>query len=932
MKMLMTNWKITLAILVMLALLCGLQGVSSAADPPAEDDLKIVIVVNYPSPPIGYTVSKDLIMLEDSIRFVVGIASLQVGRGRCIGINSRINGVQYTIHNSKWMRRDNAMGPWSDVPDTENDSLCFKYSPTSAGEYILVVEISIDEVRKKYASATLLRVTGDLPSTSTMATTEPADDDTILIPDPNLAAAIREEIGNSITKQTLLNLTRLEAPNRGITDLTGLAHAHNLTYLNLGDVYSEAEQKWFNSNRISDLSPLAGLTQLTHLYLNDPNDRIISDITPLTNLTQLSTLYLAHNIISDITPLTNLTQLTELSLGNNSISDIRPLAGLTQLVQLWIWNNSISDIRPLAELTRLNYLDLRSNSISDIRPLAGLTQLVQLWIWGNRLSDASIKTHIRAMQAKGIVVEFEVYSVLTQGTGEKIGGPWLWVIAPTGNSGAGAALSGRDFLSEISDGSVTELAVATNGATAGTPVGDSVWTPHTLSATRSDNINDMVNTAGLGSGNIDTHVAYGSIALDAPKEQQTQMFAGSDDAVKVWLNGELVHNNPVDRGAPGFQDQFPVTLKKGTNILLVAVYEGWGAWSGFFGFAADAEYTLILPTDSTVKVSPASVASPAVGEQLEMRINITDGEAVAGYQVAVQFDMTALRYVSSVNGDYLPAGAFFIRPSVAGNLVRFGAVAVDGESDGDGTLARLTFEVIAVKASTLKLSGVILVNSAAEGSRPRVEDGRITVPAVNADVNGDGTVDNTDVMLVALALGTDNAKYDVNGDGTVDFRDAVLVLENRDDNAAGAPTIVGLQLTDVQIDRIEEQIDLLIDTGDRSPAALRALVYLQQLLATVRPEQTQLLANYPNPFNPETWIPYQLAKSADVTLRIYAVDGVLVRTLALGHQMAGYYTGRDRAAYWDGRNALGEKVASGLYFYTITAGDFTATRKMLIRK
>ena len=93
-----------------------------------------------------------------------------------------------------------------------------------------------------------------------------------------------------------------------------------------------------------------------------------------------------------------------------------------------------------------------------------------------------------------------------------------------------------------------------------------------------------------------------------------------------------------------------------------------------------------------------------------------------------------------------------------------------------------------------------------------------------------------------------------------------------------------------------------------------------------------LLPNYPNPFNPETWIPYQLAKAADVSLTIYNVQGVVVRQLALGHKHAGYYIGRDRAAYWDGRNVVGEKVAAGMYFYTLKAGNFSATRKLLIVK
>ena len=103
-------------------------------------------------------------------------------------------------------------------------------------------------------------------------------------------------------------------------------------------------------------------------------------------------------------------------------------------------------------------------------------------------------------------------------------------------------------------------------------------------------------------------------------------------------------------------------------------------------------------------------------------------------------------------------------------------------------------------------------------------------------------------------------------------------------------------------------------------------------LSSVGSVENTLLANYPNPFNPETWIPYQLSASADVSVSIYAVDGHLVRRLDLGHQSAGVYRSRSRAAYWDGRNEFGERVASGLYFYTLTAGDFTATRKMLIRK
>ena len=200
------------------------------------------------------------------------------------------------------------------------------------------------------------------------------------------------------------------------------------------------------------------------------------------------------------------------------------------------------------------------------------------------------------------------------------------------------------------------------------------------------------------------------------------------------------------------------------------------------------------------------------------------------------------------------------------------------------------------------------------------------------DVNGDGKVDNVDANLVVTGLGTGNAKYDVDGDGTVNFLDLLLVFDNRDDDAAAAPTIVGMKLTAIQIDIIQEQIDLLIATNDRSPAALRTLIYMQQLLVTARPEKTQLFANYPNPFNPETWIPYELATDTHVRITIYNTQGVVIRTLQFGHQSAGYYTGRDRAAYWDGRNALGEQVASGLYFYQLETDEMSLMRKMVILK
>lgn len=116
------------------------------------------------------------------------------------------------------------------------------------------------------------------------------------------------------------------------------------------------------------------------------------------------------------------------------------------------------------------------------------------------------------------------------------------------------------------------------------------------------------------------------------------------------------------------------------------------------------------------------------------------------------------------------------------------------------------------------------------------------------------------------------------------------------------------------------------------PYLRRGIALLQQILAALTPKETVLLSNYPNPFTPETWIPYHLSRAANVTLTIYDTKGALVRRLDLGHQSADYFTNPTRAAYWDGTNELGETVVSGIYFYTLTAGAFSATRKMLILK
>ena len=207
-------------------------------------------------------------------------------------------------------------------------------------------------------------------------------------------------------------------------------------------------------------------------------------------------------------------------------------------------------------------------------------------------------------------------------------------------------------------------------------------------------------------------------------------------------------------------------------------------------------------------------------------------------------------------------------------------------------------------------------------------------PSIAADVNGDGVVNVLDLIVIASELGNTgtNLVVDVNRDGIVSILDLILVAGMFDD-AAAAPSAqpqVPETLTAVEVQ------DWLTDARAievRDPIVKRGIIMLEQLLISLTPKETEnLLANYPNPFNPETWIPYRLAEDAFVTLTIYDGSGQVVRTLDVGHRIASAYESQSKAIHWDGRNNVGGRVASGVYFYHLSAGDFSATRKMLILK
>ena len=203
----------------------------------------------------------------------------------------------------------------------------------------------------------------------------------VSIPDANLAASIRENLGlmsgATITQLDMLELTVFIAERKEITDLTGLQHATNLEYLRTSGY----------GNKISDLTPLTGLTQLKFLLLG--SNPTLTNIGPLAELTQLDRLIIYNSKISDITPLAGLTRLTDLSLSGTQIADITPLKGLINLTSLNLTHNKIGDeqLTVLTELPKLDVLNLAGNQIHDIAPFASLTSVVRLGLNDNQIAD-----------------------------------------------------------------------------------------------------------------------------------------------------------------------------------------------------------------------------------------------------------------------------------------------------------------------------------------------------------------------------------------------------------------------------------------------------------------------------------------------------------------------------------------------------------------
>ena len=569
-------------------------------------------------------------------------------------------------------------------------------------------------------------------------------------------------------------------------------------------------------------------------------------------------------------------ELKYLEAGNRQITDLTGLEHATNLIELVLFNNNISDISAVAGLTNLKYLDLTGNSISDISAVVGLTNLIHLYLVSNNISDVSVVAGLTNLETLDLggnrLSDLSVLAGLTNLN-------WLFFNAPNiSDVSVVAGLTNLTWLSMNLGGNyLSDLSVLAD----------------LTSLKRLDfyngNVSDISAVAGLAN--------LKSLYISETNVSDISAVAGLTNLESLYINNTnisdispLVENTGLGSGDTVDVQGNPLSYQSIHTHIPILRQRGVTVH-----FRDQAHPALLKISGNNQKGAAfASLSQPFVVEAQD-----ENGSALAG--ISVTFTVTR-----------------------GGGVLSTTITRTDENGRAQSTLTlgpNLGTNTVSVSAADIESPATFYAISDAES------------PPIEADVNNDGSVNILDLILIASDLGNagTNLAADVSGDGVVNILDLVLAA-GMFDGAAAAPSAhaqVPETLTAVEVQGWLTDARAL---EVRDPIMKRGFMVLEQLLVSLTPRETELLANYPNPFNPETWIPYRLAEDDFVTLTIYDLSGQVVRTLDVGHRIAAVYESRSKAVYWDGRNDIGESVASGVYFYTLETNNFTATRKLLILK
>ncbi len=769
----------------------------------------------------------------------------------------------------------------------------------------------------------------------------------------------------------LVKLTYLELGSNSITDISAVSGLTRLTYLSLG------------SNSITDISAVSRLTNLTKLYLWENS---ITDISAVSGLTNLTELHLEDNSITDISAVSGLTNLTELAIWGNNISDISPLVANTGLGS---GDEILVQRNPLSYLSIHTHIpSLQSGGVTvefDNRAHPALSKVSGDNQEGMPNETLAKMFVVEARSASGSpLVEVSVTFTVVAGGGT------LSVTNTTteGNGRAQSLLTLGPNLEtnavEVSVEGISHTVVFRAEVTPPPPM------PATLAYVSGNNQSGLTGETLMQPFVVEVHDQY-----DDPMEGVTVTFLVSvgggllsDMSVDSDVNGLArstltLGNDPVTNivevSVEGIAEtvtfhavakllEFDLALPSGISLIHVPLkvrvvdeitgtiesvadlYDVLGGednviylftrnsqtqqWIGYLkpsdrGTSVDRQLTddmgiianLITPV-------PLRLRGSSLGTDGNSIITLNPGINLVG----VPLRDSRITHVSNL----------FTLEGIADNVLVIMAQDNNGEfkqinptsdSADIAIIGGQSFIMTTLREETVAISGSGWYNTSAMAAGPLVAMRGIEVDTVTPILGLSGSIvdEETGLKLESCRvtvknLSTRSAVAAVTSPDTAGYRSIVVNTETGRAATVGDILEISAQSPNPFIGVGPVRYTVTAEDVKRS------LIQLPELVAYEIPAETELLVNYPNPFNPETWIPYRLAEDTVVTLTIYDLNGQIVRTIDVGLQTAAAYESQSKAIYWDGRNVTGEQVASGVYFYHLSAGDYSATRKMVILK
>ena len=742
----------------------------------------------------------------------------------------------------------------------------------------------------------------------------------VTIPDATLRAqiepALNKQAGEPITTAEMATLTGLEAPNADISDLTGLEHAINLTELVLND------------NSISDISPLTELTELTNLNLNNNS---ISDLSSLLTNTGLGSGDTVNLLGNPLSPPSIYIYIPTLKSRGVTVAFTAP----THPVILKI---SGDDQKGTAGTTLANpfVVEVRDANGSAVQ---GTSVTFAVTAGGGTLSTTSVTTDANGRAASTLTL------------GNTLGTNTVTVSA--------SGIQQTVTFNADTTGPRQETTVMVIEGTITNPDGTPAEAGLSVTVTIGGNSQTVLSGSG-GFYSVTFLSVSGVVArsFDSVEVQVVRGATGKSAQNTVQLSSEQIRAQNATIDLQFSITEYLLSVPSGISLIHVplkvtvvdGVSESLNSVSDLYDALGGADTVNLLATHSPGtqqwysylgSSNRGTAADPALTDELGIMASMK-----ASVSLRLSGDALGTNGRSSIS---LQSGTNLVGiPLKDPRITRVSDLfALEGIKDnvseiitqsGDASDVQLTggqaFIMFAQEAATVAIAG--------EGWSNAI--GTTASPSIALALTGIRVDSATPVLAI-----TGSIVEEVRGLNTDRFRITVKNLSTGKALTTVTDEGMGYQLTavDMATGRVAQIGDILEITA-QSPNPFvgvqplrhivtaedvrRSHIPLAQLIAYEIPAKTELLLNYPNPFNPETWIPYRLAENANVTLTIYDLSGRVVRRLNLGHQIAAVYESREKAIHWDGRTEFGERVASGIYFYHLSAGNYSAARKMVILK